>query len=385
MATTEAEVAQENAKTYDDVEVRTVAPETTLALLEKASVDQQIATAKAFPRSISKFLKELQDMATLNPAVAEACIFALPRAGKAIEGASIRFAELAVSCWGNYHVISRVIKIDRDTVTAQGIFRDLERNGSISDETDRSILNRNGQRYKADMIVVTGNAARAIARRNAILQGIPRAFWEPIYLEARRVVAGDSKTLASRRAEALVYLQKFGVTPEMVFATLGVTGVEDITSDHIVSLRAAARAIRDGEATVEDAFIDPNKKPDAPAPTNGGDPNSPGMSGLKVAVGADQPAASGSQAATSAQPAPAPAPPPVAVETPAAPAAPEKPKAGVLPGEAKKEYFERRTKEIRDKVTLEGGSIQGQLSKVEELCAALPEEWEKAKDGILNP
>lgn len=377
-------VREETGPKYNDAYENEipVANETTLALLEKAQIDQQISTAKAFPRSVAKFIKELQDMATLNPMVAEACIFALPRAGKAIEGASIRFAELAMSCWGNCRVSSRVVKIDRDTVTAQGVFHDLERNVAISDETDRSILDKNRRRYKADMIVVTGNAARAIARRNAALQGIPRAFWEPIYLEARRVVAGDSKTLANRRAEALAYLQKFGVTQEMVFLTLGIAGVEDITSDHLVSLRAAARAIRDGEATVEDAFMDPNKKPEsAPAPGSG-DPNAAGMAGLKAAVGAGSAdSVAGSPAAPDVAQAPAPAPPspPPAAQataTAAAPAAAAKP-AARTPGEKEREYIERRSKEIRDQVTASGkGTFQEQLVEIERQMKLLPKEFQ---------
>lgn len=345
-------------------EVMAAPAETTLALLEKAQIDQQISTAKAFPRSVSKFIRELQDMVSLNPAVAEACIFALPRAGKAIEGASIRFAELAMSCWGNCRVSSRVVKVDRETVTAQGVFHDLERNVAISDETERRITGKKNQRFNADMVVVTGNAARAIARRNAALQGIPRAFWEPIYIEARRVVAGDSKTLATRRAEALAYLQKFGVTQEMVLATLEIAGVEDITSDHLVTLRAAARGIRDGESTVEEAFMDPSKKVEQAA----GDPTASGMAGLKAAVGAGPAEAGGTPAGPPIAEAPA-------LPPPADPVKPAKPVGNETAGEREKKFMERRMKEIRAEVEAKGGSIDHQIKEVERLSASLQDEW----------
>jgi hypothetical protein len=281
--------------------------------------------------------------------------------------------------------MSRVLKVDRDTITAQGVFHDLERNVAISDETERSIVGKRG-RYNADMIVVTGNAARAIARRNAALQGIPRAFWEPIYLEARKVVAGDSKTLANRRAEALTYLQKLGVTQEMVFATLEVNGIEDITSDHLVTIRATARAIRDGEATVEEAFLDPTKKPsDPPAGSS-----SPGMAGLKAAVGADvsKGASQGLAASVSAPEEPAPPPSDSTPEpffTSDDETVPEifpdkaptitRLKVGPLVNTADEAEFVRAAMRAAIKVAeTEGGPFKQQQDRATELCALAQEE-----------
>lgn len=56
-------------------------------------------------------------------------------------------------------------------MTAQGVFHDLERNVAITYEVRRRIVDKNGRRYKPDMIGVTANAACSIALRNAILRG----------------------------------------------------------------------------------------------------------------------------------------------------------------------------------------------------------------------
>jgi len=315
---------------------------TNLVLLERAAIDSQVATAKAFPRSVTRFTKHLKDMVVLNPDVAEACIFAMPRAGKTIEGASIRFAEMAISAWGNCRVSSRVVAVDDATVTAQGVFHDLESNSATSDEVQRGILGKNGKRYTPDMVVVTGRAACAIARRNAALAGVPRAFWEPIYQEARKVVKGDEKTLSSRRADSLAYLQNLGVSQEMVFTTLGVSGIEDITSDHLVTLRAAARAIRDGEATVDEAFIDPSKKVEVPVGSS-----APGLEGLKAAVGVGS--------VTSVTPVAAPAPPaPPSVSTP--------PQLEPLP--TQHDWLAARRTRITNEVAASGLSIGDQMAEV---------------------
>ena len=57
-----------------------------LAVISKAEIDVQIATAHRFPRSVKAFRDEALQMVTLTEAIAEECIYALPRDGKTIEG-----------------------------------------------------------------------------------------------------------------------------------------------------------------------------------------------------------------------------------------------------------------------------------------------------------
>ncbi len=228
----------------------------TLALLNKSEIDMQIATAHKYPRSIVQFRNEVLQMVTLNEKVAGECIYALPRDGKTVEGPSARFAEVAASAWGNARAGSRVVSDQGDFVTAQGVFHDLQRNVAITYEVQRRITNRAGKRFGADMIAVTANAACSIALRNAILKGIPKAFWSDMYEAARQTVMGDIKTLANRRADALSAFQRFGVKPEQVFAKLGVAGTEDITLEHLLLLRGMLTAIKDGDTTPEQAFAD---------------------------------------------------------------------------------------------------------------------------------
>lgn len=225
-----------------------------LETITRADIDQQIATAHAYPRSVKRFIEDARDLATLTEEVAAGCIYALPRDGKTIEGPSARFAEIVASSWGNCRAGARIVGEDQEFVTAQGVFHDLQRNVAITYEVKRRITDRKGRRYKPDMIGVTANAACSIALRNAVLKGVPKAFWSEIYNDVRRVIVGDSKTLANRRAEALGYLQKFGATEEMVLAKLGRDGVESISGDDLVLLRGLATALKEGDTTVEEAF-----------------------------------------------------------------------------------------------------------------------------------
>ena len=225
-----------------------------VSLLNRSEIDQQIATAHRFPRSVKRFRDEAMAMVTLNESVAGQCIYALPRDGKTIEGPSARFAEVIASAWGNSRAGARVIDDRGDFVVAQGVFHDLERNVAITYEVQRRITDKQGRRFKTDMIGVTANAACSIALRNAILKGVPKAFWDDMYAEARKVVMGDVKTLANRRADAVALFQRFGVTVEQLCAKLEVAGVEDISLEHLVTLRGLVTAIKEGDTTVEEAF-----------------------------------------------------------------------------------------------------------------------------------
>ena len=225
-----------------------------LAILNRSEIEQQVATAKAYPRSLKKFVAEVMDMATLTEKVAEECFYALPRAGKSIEGPSARFAEILASSWGNCRVQSRIIDIDDRYVTAQGAFFDVEKNVIRTKETKRRITDKHGRRYNDDMIVMTSNAACSIAARNATLEGVPKAVWAPIFEIVRQTAIGTAETLVNKRAVMIAYFQKMGVTEAQILATLEVPGLEDIGLDELARLKGVATALKDGDTTIEEQF-----------------------------------------------------------------------------------------------------------------------------------
>lgn len=98
-------------------DVREIAQaDTSLAVARsRVELDQQVATARAFPRSIKKFQQQCLEMATLNEQVAEECFYALPRKEngetKMIEGPSARLAEIVASSWGNCRAYSDPLQL----------------------------------------------------------------------------------------------------------------------------------------------------------------------------------------------------------------------------------------------------------------------------------
>lgn len=225
-------------------------------LVTRAEYDVQISTARKYPRSIKQFLNDARQLITLNEQIADDCIYALSRGGKTIEGPSVRFAEIILHAWGHCRAGARIVNEDSKFITAQGICHDLQSNTCVSFEVRRRITDKNGKKFSDDMVAVTANAACSIALRNAIFKVIPKALYEPLYYDARKIVAGDQTTLANKRASAMVTLQKVGATPEMIFKKLSIAGIEDVTIDHLVLLRGIYTSIKDGEITVEAAFAE---------------------------------------------------------------------------------------------------------------------------------
>lgn len=233
------------------------APEevTALAIVPgDAMVDTQVSTAKRYPRSVARFRKEAEALACLDEETAGECMYALPRAGKTIEGPSTRLAEILLYAWGNSRAEAEVIEEGATHVVAAGTFYDLERNVAVRKKVKRRITDKHGRRYNDDMIGTTGNAAISIALRNAVFAGIPKALWKSIYAKARLASLGKAGTLTQQRQKMLDYFGKMGVVAEKVFKVLEVEGIEDIKEDQLITLRGLANAIKDGEATVEDTF-----------------------------------------------------------------------------------------------------------------------------------
>lgn len=234
----------------------------------RAEIDQQIATARAFPRSIKQVTDRIFSLATLDKESAEESMYALPRGGKPITGPSIRFAEVVKQSYGNCRAAARVVHVDRDEkfVEAEGVFQDLETNVATTARVRRRIVDSKGRLYSDDMIIVTGNAACSIALRNAIMGGVPKPLWRRAYEAVQMTIKGDITTLVENRANAIKAFAVYGVKPEQIFAALGVAGIEDITVEHIPVLRGMFGTLKNGEATVEEMFASPLQAQSPPQP-----------------------------------------------------------------------------------------------------------------------
>ena len=233
--------------------------------LTRAEIDQQIATAKQFPRSLGGAVDAMINMATMTPEMAEECVYAVPRGGKTIRGPSIRFAEIIASCWQNCRDAARVTHVDRIEryVEAEGAFHDLQTNRATVSRVKRTIEIKKGKKtIDLDMIQLAGAAAMSIARRNAILSGVPKVAWVRAYTAVEGVIRGDVKTLVERRDRAVAYFAKAGITTERLLKALEVKSVDDVTLDDLVTMQGWRTSLSSGDANLDELF--PEERPPGP-------------------------------------------------------------------------------------------------------------------------
>lgn len=241
---------------YEDVTSGDM-PGSTLAAFNNSGIDVQIATAHRFPRSISQFLQEAEDLVTANAAVARSCTYALPRGGKNIVGPSVRMAELLAYAWGNLRTAATISNDDGKFVTATAIGMDLQKNVGFQVEARRRVTTKDGKRFDDDMVAVTCNAAISIALRNAIFRLIPKTYVDTLHEMAQGVALGKIGDMDTARREWVGMFTSKGVAEKDLFRVLDVKGIADITSDHLIMLQGFQTSIREGMTTLDDLFAPP--------------------------------------------------------------------------------------------------------------------------------
>lgn len=229
-----------------------------LESVNRADVDAQVATAKQYPRDLKRAINNSVAMATIDYNTAQSCGYALPRGGKPITGPSVHLAKLIVSNWGNMRTSAKVKKITDKYVVSVGICWDLENNVASEFEVQRSIVGKNGKRFSDDMITVTGNAANAIAYRNAVFSVIPKDVTDKVYQAAQHLITGDlsdeDKIIARRKKCIDFFKDEYGITEEEVIKLCGKQTVNQIRGEQIALLLGITQSLKDGDTTVEEVM-----------------------------------------------------------------------------------------------------------------------------------
>lgn len=229
-----------------------------LMVQTRAEIDSQIATAKAYPRSLKKSLDGAEVLINSHPEVAESCFYSLPRGGKIIEGGSIRLAEIIAATWGNVRCTAEVIEIGDRFVKVQATCHDLESNTAFRVEAQRNIIyqkgTRKGKRYNDDMIQTTAQAAISVALRNAVFRVVPWALVKPLYDKAKIFAGLNPEAVLKKRTEIIGLFVELGISEERLLDHLGRERVVEITAEDMKKLRGYLNALTDEAITIEDLF-----------------------------------------------------------------------------------------------------------------------------------
>lgn len=255
--------ASEGAATTLPVEI--VQP-TAIEAIQRAEIDIQIATARKYPRMPHVVKRDIQTYAVMDEETATACFYSLPRGGKNIQGPSVRLAEIAVSCYGNIRVATRIVEThtgDNPHVVVQAVAHDLEKNTAVTVEKRRRITGKKskGGVIDEDDINLAANAGSAIAFRDAVFKVVPAILIKPALEAAKKVAIGDATTLVDRRAKCVEAFMKMGVTPERLLGAIEKQSVEEIGLTELETLLGMFNAIKEGASTVDEAFPQVTVKP----------------------------------------------------------------------------------------------------------------------------
>lgn len=223
-----------------------------LEALNRSEIDQQIATAKRYPRSITEFQRVARELACIDQQTAGTMGYAVPRDGKSIKGPSVRLAEIVAYAWGNLRVGSRVVEVGKRSLTAQGYGIDLERNYAAQTSVQRGIVKSSGARFGDAMIQTTAQAACAIAYRETVFKLVPKAYVNLIYKQAMEAFIGKGQTTEQQRAAAFAEYSKIGFKKEDVCRLVRAKGPADIGFDELIELRGFLTALSDGDLSVEE-------------------------------------------------------------------------------------------------------------------------------------
>lgn len=230
----------------------------TIDSVERANIDMQVSTAHAYPRSISRCVNNSIAIATMDRETAQSCGYALPRGGKPITGPSVHLAKIIAQQYGNIRAEAKVVSVTNTQVISRGTAWDLENNYAVAFEVRRSIMGKNGNRFNEDMITVTGNAANAIAYRNAIFTLVPKAITDKVYAAAQHLITGDlsdEEKLVKRRQGAIQHFNdQYGITEEEVIKLCGKQTVNQIRANEIALLLGIVQSLKDGDTTVDEVM-----------------------------------------------------------------------------------------------------------------------------------
>ncbi len=225
---------------------------------ERAAIDTQVATAKKYPRNLTKVRLNGIAIATMNKETAEACRYAKPVGGKNVVGPSVHLARILAQQYGNIRVQQRIKQITDRSIIAEAVAFDMETNYAVCVEARRSIIDRKGNRYSDSVIETNAMAILAVAERNAILKVVPKSIIDSVYDEAFKCANGDlsdnAKLLQARDKAFELFKTEYGATEDELLTCLGIKTKEAVKAEHIADLRGYLQALRDKEVSADELF-----------------------------------------------------------------------------------------------------------------------------------
>lgn len=246
------------------VNMEVMAPSAAMAM-ERAAVDNQVATAKAYPRSMAQFRKKALDMVSLDPETADSCNYVRPVGKKKdektgewkmeyAEGPSIRAAEIVAAAYTNLRFKSVVVEQTERYVRVEGQAWDMENNVAASVQRVETTVKKDGTPYTESHRNVVALAALAKVQRDAIFKVVPRALFKPVMEHAKEVAKKHVPALSERLKRVQAWVSTLKVDEKRVFAALNVQGWADMGEEHLSTITGLRTSMKEENIPVDEVF-----------------------------------------------------------------------------------------------------------------------------------
>lgn len=225
----------------------------TVAAINSAEIDNQIATAHRFPRDEAKGVEKSTKLATFTKQIAMSCIYMRPVGKKdgiqqfAI-GPSIRLAEVMKGSWGNIRIRKELIGTRDGSVGVRWVVHDLESNVAESGEVWRPYFGHE------KMIPVITAAAMKIAERDAVFTVVPKAYAEMVMQECRRKIVGEGETKTALYNKVIESFNDKGIETEKLLSIIDRSDYPAGSDEELVFLIGLNNAIADGLVEIDEVF-----------------------------------------------------------------------------------------------------------------------------------
>lgn len=218
-----------------------------------AEAQGQLTLAKKFPRSMSAAMTEFLETCK-SPEFAKTAFYSVPNRGS---GPSIRFAEEAARCYGNFQYGHRELSRTEGKSEIEVFAWDMQNNNySKRQITVMHVLDtKNGPRRLTDQADIDNRIANVASKqmRGRILALLPKHLVAAGQEACKLTLAGGNDKPVSERIIAMAAaFAKFGVTNEMLADHLG-HPVDQTTVDELADLFGVFNAIKEG-ARASDYF-----------------------------------------------------------------------------------------------------------------------------------
>jgi len=228
----------------------------TEAMKGVAEVHGAIMMAKKYPRDQFTAFNNIMK-ACERKSLAESAVYAYPRGGQTVSGASIRLAEAIAQVWGNISYGIRELSRDEHKSSCCSYAWDLETNTRAERffEVEHKRVTKERSYKLTDPRDIYENMANYGARRlrACILEIIPADITESAVNACKKTLTSGKEPIIDRLRKMIVEFDKLGVKQTHIEKRLG-HGIDATTADEIFDLLTVFNSLKDGHGKRSDYF-----------------------------------------------------------------------------------------------------------------------------------